>query len=333
MSDFIKEKHRFLNKPIYRIRENSKLEIELKRQIRKIYQEKNNDSSFPGAQPISLEKKNLKTIKENNYLAGAKLDGERFLLFVTQINRKNLTLLVDRTYTFYLVNLKWIHRNSYEKGILVDGELTFGSRYYIHDICVVEGQNVMEKSFDLRLKIFKTFMDEKRWDSTSVKNTFDIELKPFYKIKDIDKLTKTISFKEHSDGIVFYPIDEPVQKRTQFTLFKWKPPGYHTIDFKIKHRLNDDTKPLDTYTELLTWDPKERREYCYESVEYLKEYQDDAIVEFNVYLDNEEPDSVNFEPIKNRTDKSTGNSQFTIDRTIFNVKENITLEFLLNYFC
>lgn len=338
MMDFIKEEHRFLNTSIHRVRENSGLERELRRQIRRIFREKNDESSFPGAQPISLEKKNLETIKENNYLAGAKLDGERFLLFVTQFQGKNLSLLVDRTFTFYLVNQKWIHKNAYTKGILVDGELmrkgNGDSLYFVHDVCVVEGQNVMEKRFDMRLKIFKTFLQAKRWNSDSDKNTFYIDLKPFYWVKDLHKLAKTESFKNDSDGIVFYPVDEPVRRRTQFTLFKWKPPGYHTIDFKIKHNigvaeLSSDEKT----TDLLTWDPKERREYTYETVEYLEEYPDEAIVEFNVHLDDENPNEVNFEPIKHRTDKSTGNSQFTIDRTIFNVKENITLEFLLEFFC
>jgi len=330
--DFIKESHTLLNKPIHRVKGDSGLENELKRQVRRIFKEKNNESSFPGAQPISLEKKNLETIKENNYLAGAKLDGERFLLFVTQAQSKNLTLLIDRTFTFYLVNQKWAHKNAYTKGILVDGELMMcGNKplYFVHDVCVVEGQNMMESSFDMRLKIFKTFLHAKRWKSDSDKNSFDIDLKPFYRVKDLSKLAKTESFKNDSDGIVFYPIDEPVQRRTQFTLFKWKPPGYHTIDFKIKHsKLNDED-----VTDLLTWDPKARKEYVYETVEYLEEYPDEAIVEFNVYLDDEDPIEVNFEPIKHRTDKSTGNSQFTIDRTIFNVKENITLEMLIEFFC
>ena len=238
MGDFIKETHRFLDKPIHRIKEGIPLEKELKKQIRRLFKEKNSESSFPGAQPISLEKKNLEAIRNNNYLAGAKLDGERFLLFVTQACGKNLTLLIDRTFTFYLINQKWTHKNAYIKGILVDGELLLKdgiSAYLVHDVCLVEGQNVMEKDFSLRLKIFKTFLKAKRWDSSSKKNSFSIDLKPFYKISDLNRLAKTESFQKHSDGIVFYPVDEPVQRRTQFSLFKWKPPGYHTIDFKIKH--------------------------------------------------------------------------------------------------
>ena len=62
MGDFIKETHRFLEKPIHRIKECSGLEKELKLQIRRLFKEKNSESSFPGAQPISLEKKNLEAI-------------------------------------------------------------------------------------------------------------------------------------------------------------------------------------------------------------------------------------------------------------------------------
>jgi hypothetical protein len=335
MVEFVKCKHKFLDKPIHRIIENSRLEIELRKQIRRIFHEKNNESSFPGAQPISLEKKNIRTIKNSDYLAGAKLDGERFFLFVTQVGEKNLSLIIDRTFTFYLVSQKWVHRNSYIKKILVDGELTENG-FHVHDVFLVEGQNVMDLSFDARLRIFKSFLKASRWESTSKKNTFNISLKHFYKISDLDKLAKTESFRNKSDGIVFYPVNEPVQKRTQFTLFKWKPPGCHTIDFKIKQNSGDSENLLpedEKSTDLITWDPKERREYTYETVEYINEFPDEAIVEFNVHLDDENPDEVVFEPIKIRTDKSTGNSQFTIDRTIFNVKENITLEYLLEKMC
>lgn len=314
--EFVKETHQFLKKPIYRVENAEALKLE----IRQIYNEKNNESSFPGAQPISLEKKNLETILNNEYVAGAKLDGERFLLYTTYFDNKNLTMLIDRTFTFYLVQQKWAHKNAFEKHILIDGELTEEGNYYVHDVCVVEGQNVMERDFKTRLQLFEVFLRDKRW-KTSEKNSFNIYLKRFYSISELNLLVETKQFQNSSDGIVFYPVNEPVQKRTQFSLFKWKPK--HTIDFKIKNNKEEQI------TDLLTWDPKERKEYVYETVELLDEYPDGSIVEFDVYLDNED---IVFEPIKERTDKSTGNSQFTIDRTLFNVEENITLDFLLKTF-
>lgn len=121
-----------------------------------------------------------------------------------------------------------------------------------------------------------------------------------------------------TDGVVFYPVNESVGCRTQFTLLKWKP--YHTIDFIIEQNNKDKT-------DLITWNKD--REIVYHELDYI-DYKHRAIIEFNVYVDNN--DNIIYKPLMERVDKSTGNSNFTIAKTMINIKENIQKEELINEF-
>lgn len=332
----------------------------LKKSILNIFGIVKGNDSFPGAQPVSLELKDLSIIKGDNksdnkdgnncdsnncdnkgeYLAGAKLDGERFFMYACQIPKDlncknindvhNVTLLVDRTFSFYVIRQGWIHINGYKKNILLDGELVRinnKTNYFVHDVMIVEGNNVMDKDFKSRIGLFERFMKGGRWKSTEKINTFPISLKKFYDISELQQLIDSNLFKSYSDGIVFYPINEPIQKRTQFTLFKWKPPGHHTIDFKI-HFSVDEQYHLVNCVELITWDPKLQKEFVYTKIyNTCEEFPDNSIIEFDVQLN--ELDEIVFYPLKQRIDKSQGNSKFTIERTIHNVRENITLETLI----
>jgi mRNA guanylyltransferase len=330
-----KIKHKLIpDTPIHKIVDEETI-MYLKHEMFKYFGISKRNDSFPGAQPISIELKDLPIISKSNYVAGAKLDGERFFMYSIQLPKKlngqvnsgfhNLTLLIDRTFTFYVVRQAWVHINAFVKQILVDGELTTDG-YNVHDVMVVEGNNVMSRDFLTRIKLFDSFLKAGRWNgSSSKRNTFKILLKSFYPISELINLTKSKQFIENSDGIVFYPVKEPVQKRTQFSLFKWKPPGHHTVDFKIELK---DGGEID----LVTWDPKIHKEVVFETLideDAIRcHYPHESIVEFNIDF-VETTGDISFIPLKQRIDKSHGNSKLTIERTIHNVKENITLDRLL----
>lgn len=266
-----------------------------------------NKLTFPAPQPVSIERKDLNKLVD--YMCCHKLDGERFLLWTIKepVTNDNLTFLIDRNFKFYKVFQKF-SESAYSKESLFDGELV-DDVFVIHDTIILEGNNLLNKDFVTRYNNCFNFLN-KGWTPIAIKS-FSIRLKKFYNMKGLKFLFNEMP--ENCDGVVFYPIHEGVGCRTQFSLLKWK--EHHTMDFKI--RTSGDK------TELLTWDHGSI--VIYKTIDKLVDYPDDSIVEFE-YMNCE------FKPIKHRIDKSHGNSLFTIEKTMLNIKENITKEELIEKF-
>jgi hypothetical protein len=316
--------HKFINKPIYKITDENTIKY-IKNQILSKWNT-NKKKSFPGVQPVSLERKNFKELHKKKFNICPKLDGERFFLFSCQVpnnnnTMSNITVIIDRTFSFYIITQLWKHINSYKKQILFDGELIKNGNFIIHDVYITEGENVMNEPFNKRIELGNDFFNQGRWDNNINLNTLKLKMKTFYSLDKINKLFNTIT--EESDGIIFYPINKKVGCRTQFDLFKWK--THNTIDFKL-----DQTN--DNFTNLITWDKDKEIIYKMLNVKWdVVIYPHNSIVECNVII-KKHNDIIDFTPIMRRVDKSTGNSKFTIDRTIENIKENITQEELIKEF-
>ena len=77
---------------------------------------------FPAPQPVSIERKNFKTLKDKNYVVCAKLDGHRFLLACTTINFSdsiyNVCCLIDRNFDIFLIEQNFSNDWIYEHGTL-----------------------------------------------------------------------------------------------------------------------------------------------------------------------------------------------------------------------
>lgn len=268
---------------------------------------------FPGAQPISLELKDIATIKRNEYWICPKLDGERFFL----ISRYEQIFLINRNMEFTPVKLT-VNPYILKKGIILDGELLPG-HFVIHDAIEVLGKNVKMLDFD------------KRWASANSimkmfgEGDFKVTLKSFWKPNQLPQMIKWMeSNKIPTDGIVLYPLKGPIGYKTQMNFFKWKPPGHHTIDFIVR-------KCSNTMASLITWSKSRETEF---SKIQLLDFQnvtnfnpDGCVVEFNTLLDN---GNTIFVPIKVRSDKPIGNNLYTVRKTILNVKENITIDKLIS---
>jgi hypothetical protein len=292
---------------------------------------------FPGAQPVSIEKKDFTTIKGENYVVCAKLDGERYFLYTTKIPLKlcdigkpvtssfvNINFLMNRKLEIFIVDSSWSDR-AYTGKCLFDGEL-IKNEFVIHDSIIVGGENIKNKSWDYRWKCANEFI-MKNYNSNG-KNTFGIRLKKFYTTNNIQGLFNEIqNEKIESDGIVFYPMKDPVKFRNQPNLFKWKPPGHHTVDFNVKIVGNQ--------VNLITWHQSEEKVYRSLNIDDFKDFpiENNDIVEFRVdQLSHSKNAPVIFIPILKRNDKPNGNNLFTVRKTILNAVENIQEQDLINEF-
>ena len=290
------------------------------------------DNSYPAPQPVSIEKKDFEKLKNYQYNVTLKLDGTRFLLFFMLDKHNNKqTILVNRALNFYNINIE-CDSNLFEgQGTLLDGELLFKNNrwtFSIHDGLYLCGNKIVHNTHFNRLSDIKCALELHVSNINS--NTFYIETKLFYDFKDINDFINNIYLDPDnlklSDGIILMPNKLPVVSGTQYSMFKWKPDNKHTFDFQINEIENSDmvvkvyhlNKLIDfANIKYLTDQGKE----FIDKLKSLDNYSNDCIVECNFNKDKQ-----NFTPFLIRTDKTHPNSLRTIERTLFNIKEDIGID-------
>lgn len=294
---------------------------------------------FPAPQPVSLQRRDIFRFKKFGYLACVKSDGMRFVMVCTIINGKNKCFMVNRAFRYYEV--EQCFDQSIYKGTMFDGELvrTGPKRdewtFIIHDCIVFCGEDVTQKTFTERYERVSTAI-ETFWDLVENKerseiDSFPIDVKKFYKFEDLDKLVDDMnngSINHNTDGLIFTPITLGVGMHTQYTLFKWKPRDRHTFDFKIVDKGDTLIAKVNEKGELTDFAGIEKNtevgKMFFNKLKTLKEYENGSIVECNY---NEVTEC--FEPVLVRTDKTHPNGIFTVDKTLLNIRENITMSELV----
>jgi hypothetical protein len=275
---------------------------------------------FPGPQPVSIERKNFSYLQHTKYVACPKLDGERYFLFCTTAPHTfekgttaediKICLLVNRRFEFFIVTQQFNAHEVYRQGTLLDGEL-LRNEFIIHDVISVIGNVVKEKDWFTRWNSGNVFCQENYIYQEN--SSFGIRLKKFYHMSQLGMLFKDVQDEKiEADGIVLYPMDEGIGYRTQYTLYKWKPPGKHTIDFKIE--INGNTVDLVVFDR---GDDKVFATITRDVALSLGPVKSGSILEFE-YKNNE------FSPVKIRNDKPIGNNYKTARKTMTNIRENIT---------
>lgn len=283
---------------------------------------------FPGAQPVSIEKNDIKTIKSLPYVICAKLDGERYILLLTQVpedlndpnsKKLNINFVVNRNLDFFIVTISGFPGFAYENKTIFDGEL-LNNEFIIHDAINIGGDIVKKENWESRWRKTDAFLTTVYKYTPS--DSFFIKLKKFYDIKQLKDLFNDIETNNiKTDGIIFYPMNDPVRYRSQTNLYKWKPPGHHTIDFKI--RIENSSVIMESWSSSKTFDYMKLPIYKFSNIQDLK---NGDVIEFNTKIVNR---VAQFTPIIKRVDKEVGNNLYTVKKTIQNVKENITKDFLL----
>ena len=290
------------------------------------------DNSYPAPQPVSIEKKDFEKLKNYQYNVTLKLDGTRFLLFFMLDKHNNKqTILVNRALNFYNINIE-CDSNLFEgQGTLLDGELLFKNNkwtFSIHDGLYLCGNKIVRNTHFNRLSDIKCALELYVPNINS--NTFYIETKLFYDFKDINDFINNIYLDPDnlklSDGIILMPNKLPVVSGTQYSMFKWKPDDKHTFDFQINESENSDMvvkvyhlhKLIDFAN--IKYESDQGKEFI-DKLKSLDNYSNDCIVECNFNKDKQ-----NFTPFLIRTDKTHPNSLRTIERTLFNIKEDIGID-------
>jgi hypothetical protein len=167
-------------------------------------------------QVIELNKSTFLSELQNNitnYYMTDKIDGKRTILYLS--NDNNASYAVSDILTPLDIKTKDI--------CILDTEMYEGD-YYIFDVMVYEGENLVNTPFEERMKYFDKF-----------KNIPKIKTKSFIKL-DNNYKKQIKKFKEEKknyevDGIIFTPEKE---NYNEMKVYKYKPPDQLTIDFLIK---------------------------------------------------------------------------------------------------
>ena len=296
------------------------------------YWPKRKNDFFPGPQPVSLERRDLFKLRKFPYLVCVKSNGMRFMMLCTTIDEQLKCFMVDRAFRFYEVNQcfdKAMYTNT-----LFDGELVRSNSgvwtYIVHDCVAFRGDDVSQMDFNKRYSYVSTAV-ETFWEITD-SNVFPIEPKKFVPFQEIGSLVETTKEIAHpTDGYIFTPVMLPIGTNAQYTLFKWKSAKFHTFDFKITEEperfvAHVNKKGAFVPFASVTKSTKQGIEFGRKLGE-LREpgFTDGAIVECEYDIQSQ-----CFNPLFVRTDKTHPNGLYTVEKTLLNIQENITIEELSN---
>jgi SAM-dependent methyltransferase len=173
-------------------------------------------------QPKTLELQYINQIQENHYVT-EKNDGERCILFLSEINN-NIYLLNSK------LDLKVIGKCEGLKSFLIDGELMKSkNNIIIFDILLYNKKDITDEDFDNRYSYLKDIIEK----FSNIDLKFNVILKEFlYDSENIFNSCKSIIGKNKllTDGLIFIPKNKKYFNKT----YKWKPEELNTIDFLVK---------------------------------------------------------------------------------------------------
>uniref|UniRef100_A0A8D1G260 mRNA-capping enzyme n=1 Tax=Sus scrofa TaxID=9823 RepID=A0A8D1G260_PIG len=207
-------------------------------------------SGFPGAQPVSMDKQNIKLLEQKPYKVSWKADGTRYMMLIDGTNE---VFMIDRDNSvFHVSNLEFPFRKDLRihlSNTLLDGEMIIDRvnglavpRYLIYDIIKFNAQPVGDCDFNIRLQCIEREIISPRHEKMKAglidktQEPFSVRNKPFFDIYTSRKLLEGNFAKEVShemDGLIFQPTGKYKPGRCD-DILKWKPPSLNSVDFRLK---------------------------------------------------------------------------------------------------
>lgn len=315
-----------------------KVVAHIKKKIVSCWTKLKDPDNFPGPQPVSLERNEIIKLSKYPYAVCEKTDGMRYFLLSCRIDNLNLNFIIDRKFSVFEAPGAWSCASSFE-GTLLDGEIVRDKEgnfiYYPHDCILRGGINYSMENFKKRYEHTKEISILWRTISTSL---FSINFKKITNLTNLSELLKESSTSHAVDGLIFTPIGLPVQTGTQHSLIKWKMPDKHTFDFEVEKK----GQRLDLYLfdkmSLIKFKTLNKRTASgrrfFQALDNLEEFSLENLslkeskppTRFIVECEIVDGDYI---PIKTRPDKTRPNSVRTVQRTLQNIEENITVVELL----
>ncbi|XP_023615103.1 mRNA-capping enzyme isoform X3 [Myotis lucifugus] len=292
-------------------------------------------SGFPGAQPVSMDKQNIKLLEQNPYKVSWKADGTRYMMLIDGTNE---VFMIDRDNSvFHVSNLEFPFRKDLRihlSNTLLDGAQPVGDCDFN-----VRLQCIEREIINPRHEKMKTGLIDKTQEPFSVRN------KPFFDIYTSRKLLEGNFAKEVShemDGLIFQPTGRLLFGTWPFStskarlysylkyrpgrcddILKWKPPSLNSVDFRLKITRMGGEGLLPQNVGLLYVGGYERPFAQIKVTKDLKQY-DNKIIECKF-----ENNSWVF--MRQRTDKSFPNAYNTAMAVCNSISNPVTKEILFEF--
>jgi len=300
---------------------------------------------FPGSQPVSMTRENIKLIHDMPYKVSWKADGTRYMML---IDGRDRVFFADRDHCIFKVDkLTFKDRKSpemseYLKDTLVDGEMVVDEfkgvrtpRYLIYDAIMFKGVEVGKTDFERReLCIHKELIDVRNklivaGGIDKAAESFSVRQKQFWEVSETPillgpKFTKE-SLGHEPDGLIFQPKKKPYIAGRDDDILKWKPSSHNSIDFKLKIFKDDRPGMLGKPEGHLYVGGNNTPAAMIKLTKELKQLNN-KIVECKY-------DAMTGQWIfmRERTDKSFPNSMKTAEAVFNSIKEPVTDQMLLQF--
>ncbi|XP_044742570.1 mRNA-capping enzyme [Chrysoperla carnea] len=295
---------------------------------------------FPGSQPVSMDRTNIRLLHEKPYRVSWKADGMRYMML---IDKENEVYFFDRDHNVFKVEgVAFPHRKEkrHLTNTLLDGEMVIDHvneeaipRYLVYDIIKFENQDVGKSPFyPVRLTCIQKEIIGPRHQAIiaghidKTKEPFSIRHKEFWDITQTvnllgDKFSKMLS--HEPDGLIFQPSKEPYTAGRCDDVLKWKPLTLNSVDFKLKIVTDAGEGILPRKIGHLYVGQLDRPYAQIKITKQLKELNN-KIIECK-YENNQ------WVFMRERTDKSFPNSFNTAQGVCQSIRDPVTKELLLDF--
>lgn len=309
---------------------------------------------FPGANPVSIERKDFPALQTDDFLAALKTDGVRYMLLLTKtgLTGEPNAVMIDRSKRMFEIQI-WANEDFFEEGSLYDGELVWEHQlltFIVFDVIRAKGVSCLHLSYRERMQVVHNTIlcvGDSHSDE-SIEHMIAEECKFLARNNDHDfcivpkkcvpKAALTALWSERhqskhrNDGVIFTLNSASVETGTSLSILKWKPT--HSIDVRVEldasgrwhaYANKNNSSEFIEIEEALA--PTPCRIAPSKLLDVLRSRQP-CILECAIHVDDGS-DLVLLCPERERTDKPAPNTVKTICATIRNAQENITCEDLL----
>ena len=296
---------------------------------------------FPGSHPVSIEEKDLESIKQNknDFLVSLKTDGTRYIMYMTfrPGTQSPVTLLIDRAKNIYEIET-WANKEYYF-GTILDGELVWKlpnetqSTLRVFDVIKVKGVMKTDTTYSQRLECIRSIIydgdimiDDESLESlieecdkiVSMNNLSDLDLKSksFAPLSCLEKVWNDRNLSPYrNDGLIITKNMNGYKHGSDRSTFKWKPTC--SIDIMIKS--NDLYANSNNSDELVKI--KKILDFTLVLEKNRMDYISDQVIECDIKLSDK---TILLFPMRTRADKSSPNTVKTIESTVKGFIQNIS---------
>ena len=299
----------------------------------------------PCPQPVSLERRDLLKLCEAQYFVADKTDGVRYLLLLTKLDGRNVAFFVDRSMNFYQTIVAAKQTFFHDRGTLLDGELAWHKPlhdsvdrrlvYLVFDVVCCANESLINHPYVERLQKIRGIVDLAGAEirsadeaSTAAKkgkiisggtpHSMFFAPKQCLELSMISTLLRQFPQMPYAtDGLIITRNELPVQSGRAKCIFKWK--MRHTIDLLVDEGvlyMGKGVNRLEFFNGI--------KGYSFQfPVVDIENIAGRVVAEFAISVENK---TVALSLDRIRSDKGHPNSEFTIQRTVQDAEDAISVE-------